>query len=110
MSRWVVSMATGGGLRPVDGGKVRAMATGEADTQSASEPVVRDAPAASRYELVADGEVIGHAAYHQVGDRLVVPHVEVDRSLRGGGLAAVLMAGVVADARARRLRVDPLCP
>ena len=53
---------------------------------------VRDAPAAGRYELEVDGEVAGHAGYRLDGDRLVVPHVEVDHHRRGQGLAARLMA------------------
>jgi predicted GNAT family acetyltransferase len=71
---------------------------------------VRDAPETSRYELVEDGVVVGHAAYRADGDRLVVPHVEVDPSRRGHGLAARLMADVADDVRRRGLRIRPVCP
>ncbi|HEV2591354.1 MAG TPA: GNAT family N-acetyltransferase [Gaiellaceae bacterium] len=71
---------------------------------------VRDNPERSRYELVRDGDVIGHASYRLDGPRLVVPHVEVDRAEEGQGLGSQLCAGLLEDALKRGLSVVPACP
>jgi hypothetical protein len=70
---------------------------------------VRDDPARSRYELATpDGAAI--AAYEREGDRLVLTHTVVPPGQEGKGVATRLMAGVFADARARDLRIVPICP
>ena len=71
---------------------------------------VRDNPEQSRYELLRGGGVIGHATYRLDGPRLVVPYVEVDPAYEGRGLGSQLCAGLLEDARARGLSVDPQCP
>jgi predicted GNAT family acetyltransferase/glutaredoxin len=71
---------------------------------------VRDSRGESRYELVREGEVIGHATYRLEGDRLVVPYVEVDPQHEGRGYGSTLCAGLLDDARARGLTVVPSCP
>lgn len=77
-----------------------------------SEPrllVTRD-DARRRYELRADGELVGYADA-VLRDRVVtVPHVETVAHRRGQGFAALLMSGVVDDLRSRGERIDPLCP
>src|SRR5438270_7277101 len=70
---------------------------------------VRDNPALHRYELVAGGEVIGHADYRLEDDRLVVPYVEVEPRFEGRGYGSQLCAGLLEDARTRGLTVVPLC-
>lgn len=70
---------------------------------------VRDNRGAGRYELVRDGEVIGFAPYREADGVVVVPHSEVTPSLRGQGLGAVLVSGLLDDLRARGLRVVPQC-
>ena len=62
-----------------------------------------------RYELVADGTVVGLAEYRPEGDADVVTHTQIDPSRRGQGLGAVLVEGVLADLRARGRRVVPQC-
>lgn len=74
-----------------------------------SDPVVRDAPAQQRYELVIDGEVAGFADYERRGDVLVLPHTVIDPRRRGHGLGAVLVAQVLEDVRRQGLRVIPVC-
>ena len=61
-----------------------------------------------RFELHESGGM-AWADYRVQGDRLIVPHVEADPSLRGGGAAGRLMAGVVDAARRRGLKIVPLC-
>lgn len=71
---------------------------------------VRDNPGGSRYELLRDGEVIGHATYRLEDGRLAVPYVEVEPRFEGRGYGSELCAGLLADARRRGLEVVPLCP
>jgi uncharacterized protein len=70
---------------------------------------VRDAPHAGRYELVRDGVVVGYASYRLMEGRVVVPHVEVDRSVEGQGMGGRLVQGVLEDLRQRQLKITPLC-
>jgi predicted GNAT family acetyltransferase len=64
----------------------------------------------SRYELVVDGRVVGIADYELVdGSTMELPHTEIDAHRRGRGLGAILVRGVLADARARGVTVIPTC-
>lgn len=71
---------------------------------------VRDNATAGRYELLRDGDVVGHATYRREDNRLVVPYVEVDPSLERRGYGSRLCAGLLADANGRGLTVVPVCP
>ncbi|WP_159944872.1 MULTISPECIES: GNAT family N-acetyltransferase [unclassified Nocardiopsis] len=72
---------------------------------------VVDVPERSRYEVSADGEVVGFCAYHLIEDGVyALPHVEVDRSVEGRGVASRLMGEALDDIRRRGLRVVPICP
>jgi predicted GNAT family acetyltransferase len=62
-----------------------------------------------RYELVIDGEVVGLAEYRVVGDVVVFPHTEIERSRRGNGLGAELVKYALDDVRAGNRRVRPQC-
>jgi predicted GNAT family acetyltransferase len=70
---------------------------------------VRNNPDKSRYELVADAEVIGVADYRRQGNTLIFPHTEVKSSLRGRGLGARLVQAALDDARANGFRVMAHC-
>lgn len=70
---------------------------------------VVDVPAAGRYELMLDGARVGWADYRLADGVATLPHVETVPAHRGKDFAAQLMAGVLADVRARDLRVRPLC-
>jgi uncharacterized protein len=63
-----------------------------------------------RYELVIDDRVVGVADYEMVDEStMVLPHTEIDSRERGRGLGAVLVQGVLDDARARGAKVVPAC-
>jgi uncharacterized protein len=64
--------------------------------------------AASRYELVTDGH-LSVAEYRRDGSKCIITHVEVPPELRGRGVAAQLMQGVVEDARQHGLTLVPVC-
>ncbi len=71
-------------------------------------PVI-DNVARSRFELEVDG-LVAFADYRLSGEQLVIPHVEAPVPLRGTGVAARLMNGVLQIVRERGLKVVPRCP
>ncbi len=73
-----------------------------------SEQIRRDDERA-RYELVVDGRVVGVADFVDQGTTVVLPHTEIDPRLRGRGLGAVLVRGVLDDVRAQGKVVVPTC-
>lgn len=64
--------------------------------------------AQNRYELTTDGH-LSVADYQLSGKTLTITHVGVPEALRGRGIAAQVMDGVVADANARGLHIEPVC-
>ena len=61
-----------------------------------------------RYELTVDG-YLAIADYTLEGSTLAITHVFVPEELRGRGVAAQVMEGVVADAHAKKLSIVPIC-
>jgi uncharacterized protein len=70
------------------------------------DPALRDTGA--RYELDEQG-MTSWADYRRDGQRLYIDHVESPPALRGTGAAGRLMAALAADARAKSLRLSPIC-
>ena len=62
----------------------------------------------ARYEMDEQG-LTSWADYRRAGDRLFIDHVESPAPLRGAGAAGRLMAALSADARAKNLRITPIC-
>ncbi len=62
----------------------------------------------SRYEMDEQG-LTSWADYRRLGDRLFIDHVEAPTPLRGTGAAGRLMAALSAEARAKSLRITPIC-
>ena len=71
---------------------------------------VADNPAASRYELLVDGELAGFINYHIRDETISLIHTEVNPGFEGGGLAGRLARYALDDARKRQLAVLPFCP
>lgn len=67
-----------------------------------------DNSAQGRFELTESGH-LAYASYRVAGGRMQIPYVEAAIPLRGTGAAARLMEYVAAAARARNLKVVPLC-
>jgi predicted GNAT family acetyltransferase len=63
----------------------------------------------SRYELVADGVIVGIADFFVQGDDVVIPHTEIVAHRRGQGLGAELVRGVLDDIRRSGRSVVPHC-
>jgi uncharacterized protein len=70
---------------------------------------VRDNTALSRFELDADG-VTAVANYRVAGNVMTITHTEVPPHARNRGIASRLIEGVLVEARARGLKIVPLCP
>ncbi|MFW0776573.1 MAG: GNAT family N-acetyltransferase [Rickettsiales bacterium] len=62
----------------------------------------------NRYELSVDGH-LAVADYVLEGTSLTINHVFVPQELRGKGVAAQVMEGVVADAKEQGLTIIPVC-
>jgi len=71
---------------------------------------VQDNPARHRFEILADGEVAGLAAYRVRDGVVVVTHSEVDPRFRGQGLASELARQTLDTLRERGEKVVPACP
>ncbi len=69
---------------------------------------VVDNPERHRFELSLDGHT-AFTTYRLAGDILIVPHTEVPREFEGRGIGSALVKGVLEIARARGLKVKPLC-
>ncbi len=69
---------------------------------------VTDNTALSRFERVEDG-ALAFVNYRLSAGVLALTHFETEPAARGRGLAGRLMDGVIADARARGLKIKPLC-
>jgi predicted GNAT family acetyltransferase len=69
---------------------------------------VTDNPARSRYELLLDGGV-AFVDYQIMGNLRVLTHSEVPPALRGRGIGAELVAGVLQLAREQGVRIKPRC-
>jgi len=71
---------------------------------------VRHNPDQSRYEVFTDEQLAGFAQYLLEDGRITVFHTEIHPVYEGTGLAGTLARGVLEDARAQDLAVEPLCP
>jgi uncharacterized protein len=73
---------------------------------------VVDNPEELRYELRLDGrdDVVGEIRYTREPGRVTLVHTDIWPAYEGQGLGNELIAGALADIRARGLRMVPLCP
>jgi predicted GNAT family acetyltransferase len=71
---------------------------------------VRDNPDELRYELLVDGALAGEILYRLRSDAVVLVHTEIAPQFEGQGLGSKLVAGALADIRARGLRPVAVCP
>lgn len=71
--------------------------------------IVRD-DERSVYGLYVDEKPMGLIMFRDRPGRVVMVHAEVAEDAEGRGLGSRLVAGALADVRARGLKVTPLCP
>jgi predicted GNAT family acetyltransferase len=81
----------------------------DAPTEVAVPQPVDDNAELSRFEIKDHGRVVGIADYRVEGDRVVLPHTEVDPALRGSGLGAELIRAALDAIRDSGRGVVPQC-
>jgi predicted GNAT family acetyltransferase len=64
----------------------------------------------SRFELRADGELVGWVDYRPAGDSIILAHTEVVDEHRGDGSGGALVRGAVEAADAMGKTVIATCP
>lgn len=69
---------------------------------------LRNDPDRGRYEMDEQGQT-SYARYRLAGERLYIDFVESPPALRGTGAAGRLMTALAEDARARGLKITPIC-
>lgn len=69
---------------------------------------LRNDEANGRYEMDEEG-MTSWADYRLRGETLIIDHVESPPELRGTGAAGRLMKALAADARAKGLKITPIC-
>jgi uncharacterized protein len=74
------------------------------------EPRVVDNPAASRFQLLVDGEVAGFADYQRRGTTISFTHTVIDSKFKGRGLGSALARGALDAAHDDGSAVLPFCP
>lgn len=79
-------------------------------TTESAQITVRDNPDELRYELLVDGKPAGEILYRLRPDAVVLVHTGVAPEFEGQGLGGKLVAGALADIRARGLRPVAVCP
>ncbi len=62
----------------------------------------------ARYEMEEQGET-SYADYRRTGERLYIDYVFAPPALRGTGASGRLMSALSADARAKGLKITPIC-
>lgn len=62
------------------------------------------------YAAYLDGRRVGFATWVKVKETVILPHAEVDPSVRGQGIGSLLARRAFDDARAEHLLVLPRCP
>lgn len=73
------------------------------------EPVMRDVPERSRFEISQGGRRVGLAEYRRQGAQISFIHTETDPALGGRGLGSRLVAYALDRARDQGLQVLPYC-
>ena len=66
--------------------------------------------ARGRYQVIRDGRPIAFSEYESEPGRIVFKHTVVRPEYEGRGVGSRLAKFVVEDARARGLRITPVCP
>lgn len=72
------------------------------------DPEIKDIPEAHRYELEVEG-LIAYVEYNEVAGGRLVSKTLVPSQLEGRGIASRLAKHVLADIRAKGLKILPTC-
>ena len=72
--------------------------------------MITDVASASRFEITVDGQLAGHADYHDGHSGRAFMHTEVFDEFEGRGLASQLIRYALDEARTANRKVLPFCP
>lgn len=75
-----------------------------------AEPLIRDNPDESRFEILIGDEIVGVSEYETRPGVRAFTSTEVDDRFQGQGLAGRLIAAALDATRADGLAVEPYCP
>lgn len=78
--------------------------------ESEPELIIADNTARHRYEASLDGQSAAYSEYELEPGRIVFTHTVVRPRFEGQGVGSRLAKFVLDDARARGLRIVPVCP
>lgn len=70
---------------------------------------VQDNPAASRFEISVDDELVGYLEYQEEDGEYAIPHTRIFPQFRHRGLGATLVLNSLETIRERRGTVMPYC-
>lgn len=70
---------------------------------------VQDNPAASRFEISIDDELVGYLEYQEDDGEYAIPHTRIFPKFRHRGLGATLVLNSLETIRERRGTVLPYC-
>ncbi|WP_151638565.1 GNAT family N-acetyltransferase [Noviherbaspirillum aerium] len=70
---------------------------------------LKDNTGAQRYELIADGQMVGFAQYRPSGDAVTITHTEIAPEHGGKGYGSALAKQALDLIRDERKRVIPAC-
>jgi uncharacterized protein len=84
----------------------------ESEAVTDAEPTLRieDDPSARRYRVWLGDEFAAYSEYENEPGRIVFTHTVVRPKFEGRGIGTRLAKYAVNDARARGLRITPVCP
>ena len=71
---------------------------------------VVDNPQERRYEIFADGELAGFAAYERTGEQVVLTHTEIGAPFEGRGLGSELVHQALDRLREQGASIVAVCP
>lgn len=74
-----------------------------------SDTTLKDNSGAQRFELIAEGKMVGFAQYMPAGDAITITHTEVAPEHGGKGYGSALAKLALDRIREERKRVIPAC-
>ena len=74
-----------------------------------SDPILNNNTTENRYELVADGNVVGYCAYSVDGNTVTITHTEIGKEHAGKGYGSALAKGVLGQLKNNNQKLVPQC-
>lgn len=73
--------------------------------------IQKDDPENGVFYIDKDGKIMAEMTYTWAGtDRIIIDHTQVDNSLKGQGIGKQLVTKAVEFARAKNIKIVPICP